>query len=218
MAPAWAFNHTEAAVPLLPVRRARPRAILSVAHADRSSAARTKDGRLNETDYSRLVALEAGATLTALGVDFAVIEQPSLEDKVEVVNEIAAAGGALCAVEAHLNADDGSGDPGFRGTMTLYEKDDEQDRALAVEIADELAAALPWTKSWDVEPAPGRMVHRKKIAFLADTRIPCAMPELLFLSCPREAEWLLHPNSPAILGAAVARGIFRFLLPHQLRP
>jgi N-acetylmuramoyl-L-alanine amidase len=178
-------------------------------------------GRIVEAPYSKRIATELAHRLDELGHQVAFLEVP-LGVKAARVN----AAGADCAIEPHLNAlrkadvedEDHDGDlvelvadPRGQGFMALHDGTSTHGRELALAIAGELAAAMPWAKDHGAQPCPGPMVARKRLAFLEDTKPPASLVECLFLTNAREIAFLLDPGAPAVIGRALAAGIDRWL-------
>lgn len=200
---------------------ARPLVVVSCAHVGQRGAV-SECGRIVEEEYSAKVAHATVEALLRFSIDATLLRSP-LGEKAKRVDAI----NADCAIEPHLNAlrkqdvedEDHDGDKleyiadqRGRGHMVLYDKSDPAELSLALNVAASLTHDLPGRRAWGPQPVPGPMVARQRLTFLQDTRTPAVLPELLFLTNAAEVEWLLRPESPSILGIALARGINSWLL------
>lgn len=200
--------------------------VVSCAHVGQQGAV-SPCGRLVESRYSRLVCLALGPELTKRGIDWTLIEESlgtgADGPKVRAVNLAA----PDLAIEPHLNAAverdrhdrDHDGDllelvpaPDRGGHMVVYDAGSVRGKALAGAVSAALAAALPGRRVIGAQSAPGPWVHRTEpLPFLHDTTCPAVIPELLHVTNPGEVEWLLRPDSPAVLAEALASGIVAWL-------
>lgn len=204
--------------PLLPVRIA-PLVILSCAHVGRRGAA-SPDGQLTEETYSKRIVFAAADALRARGIAPAVVEKPLGGDRIQFINSLP----AVCLVEPHLNAavmkdkwdSDHDGDttelvpdPKAGGVLTLHAPG--KGEALAGELLATLSQALPGRRVLGAKVARPPWTARNRFEILDDVNVPSCIVECLHVTNPAEVRWLLQPDSPAILGEAIAAGVSAWL-------
>jgi len=119
-------------------------------------------------------------------------------------------------VSIHHNADPDGPWP-RPGTETYYQQDSQDSRRLAGLVQEEVARALAvygvaWVGDTDAGAKIRPGAHGDYYAMLRQPgEVTSVLAELAFISNPPEADLLGRPEVQAVEGAAVARGILRYL-------
>lgn len=202
----------------------RPLVVLSCAHVGNGGAI-SDTGDLIESGYSKRVVCEVGIMLSQRGIGWTICAEADLKKKAAFVDSVPS---AVCAIEPHLNslrivdADDEDhdgdrqefkSDPRGTGTMTMFDANDSEEADFAARVDHSLATALlvHGFKSWGPQPVPGPFCARKSVRFLNDTKLTACLPELLFVSHPKDAAFLRSPEAVKILANALVCGIDSYL-------
>ena len=198
--------------------------VLSCAHVGAPGAI-SDNGQIIESGYSKRIVTEIGIELSRRHIGWTICHEADLAKKAAFVDAVDS---AVCAIEPHLNSlrkqdvadEDHDGDhqefvadQRGTGTMTMFSLGDAEEQAFAECVDRSLHEALliHGFKSWGPQPVPGPMCARKSVRFLNETKKTAVLPEMLFLSHPKDAAFLVQPHAPKILAIAIANGIESFL-------
>jgi N-acetylmuramoyl-L-alanine amidase len=178
---------------------------LSVAHSN--SAPGNCHFDLREYDLSQRMTASCAKSLKGSGVDVEVLDVGDLSDyahtKVAWVN----ARGPKLALELHLNACERPDDD---YSCVIYAQGSEIGKAAATAIGLELKWALG-AHGRSLGAVTDLFISGHHDFFVGKTRPPAVIVEPLFLSNPKQAEWLKSEGSPETLGLVVASGILNWM-------
>ena len=192
--------------------------VLDPGHGGNETGAIGPSG-LNEKDVNLRVAKDAAAVLRQQGVSVVLTREQDYRASILFRAALAAAVHPAAMVSIHHNAEpDGPLD--FPGSETYYQFRSPASKRLAGLLEEETRATLSsypahWMgdrdagAKWRLNQAGGDYygILRRPGAF----QVTAALAELAFVSNPSEEVLLARPDVQQAEGAAVARGILRFL-------
>jgi N-acetylmuramoyl-L-alanine amidase len=189
--------------------------VLDPGHGGAETGARSPNG-LAEAPVNLDVSRAAQRELEREGVDVVLTRTADYEVSLPVRADIAKSLSPQAFVSIHHNAVPDGPHPG-PGTETYYQQASADSKRLAGLVQEEVFRALsayevPWVADTD---AGAKYRPGSRGDYYAMLRLPApvtsVLAELAFISNPPEAALLARPDVRAREGAAVARGILRYL-------
>jgi N-acetylmuramoyl-L-alanine amidase len=189
--------------------------VLDPGHGGAEAGARSPDG-LAEAPVNLDVARAAQRELERAGVDVALTRTAEYEVSLPTRAAIAKSLSARALVSVHHNAVPDGPHPG-PGTETYYQINSADSKRLAGLVQEEVFRALSaYEVAWVADTDAGAKYRPgSRGDYYAMLRLPApvtsVLAELAFISNPPEAALLARAEVRARAGAAVARGILRYL-------